>query len=641
MVLFDIFTLPQTAFLALLSAIGVVVGLGVGGYMFINPPVLLTLMLIVYMLVSTFWTSVVDGARKEFAIQFGLLSTFLLAIHIRPESILVVLLMLYLASLLNLVYALGQSLGHDALFPMRLIMDSNDRRPIGMIGNMNFFASYVIGVFWIGVYLAIEVSPVFWCSVPLSLYLLYKTKCRGAIIGLAGSSYFLLILLSLGKWISPSWIYGLIPLGLFIVFGIFGWLWEEWENINTERLNWKEDRHADSSYMTLRYRLCYWKVGWKMFTKKIIQGHGLRSYRKLVYYVQAEINEKDPSFLDEFRYITPQPRECHNDWLEDLVELGLIGTAIRWSLIGFVFYLGIKILPGNLMVLFMLTAMTAACGHALFFFNLRLPAPGMVFWMLGGFVVSISAGATWGMTYFVPPVVVVFLGLILAWLWWEINGKNALGSYWFMRFQKTFDPMEKELFCHRALHYGPEETIYNTHMLLGYQHVSPGHALKYAEQMWHYYDGMTPGWVMHFNMGSIAEQLGYYELAQRQYSASHRLLPSFKPTANRLQFMETVVPFPAQGSIMKKVKEEVRLQILLFLQQMEGLEKDKQILVGQINTTVLEEAGRLNIPQGWHYEHEQGIFLSPEEMQQQQKMQATQQGQQKNLFTPPKEGEDG
>jgi len=618
MVLFDIFSLPQTAFLALLSALGVVVGLGVGGYMIINLPVLLTLMLIVYMLVSTFWTSVVDGARKEFAIQFGLLSIFLLAMYVEQESITVVLIMLYLALIFNQIYAYGQTIGYDAVFPMRLIMSPGDRRPIGMIGNMNFFASYVVGLFWIGIYLALKVSFVFWFGAPLSLYLLYKTRCRGALIGLGGSTYFFLILLALGGWIPIHSLYGLGFIGLSGAFAIFCWLWEDWEEINTERLTDK----SDTSYMTLRYRLCYWKIGWEMFKKKVFQGYGLRSYRKLVYYAQAEINEKDPTFLDKYRYITPQPRECHNDWLEDLVELGLIGTAIRWLLIGLVFYLGIKVLAGNVMMLFVLTAMAAACGHALFFFNMRLPSSGMVFWMLAGFVVSMSMSTMPGMSFLVSPILIVFIGLILAWLWWELNGKNILGSYWFMRFQKTINPEEKEIFCHKALHWAPQETIYNTHMLIGYLHVAPEHAIKFAEQMWHYYDGMTPAWVMHFNMGSVAEKLGYYELAYRQYLASHRLLPSFQPTLSRLAHIEPLVPYPKKGSIMKRVKEETRLGVLLLKEKIDSLEKDKQNMMLQINNVVYEEAIRLNIPQGWHYEHEQGMFLSPEELNQFQQQQA-------------------
>jgi hypothetical protein len=220
-------------------------------------------------------------------------------------------------------------------------------------------------------------------------------------------------------------------------------------------------------------------------------------------------------------------------------------------------------------------------------------------------------------------------------MWWELNGKNMMGSYWFMKFQKTYNPAEKEIFCHKALEYSPQETIYNTHMLLGYMEVAPDHALKFAEQMWHYYDGMTPGWVMHFNMGSIAEKLGYHGLAHRQFSASHRLLPSFQPSIGRLKALDPLIPFPRKGSVMKKVNEESRLRVLLLKEKIDSIEKDKLILVGQINQVVMEEAMRMNVPEGWHYEHEQGLFLSPEEMVQFSKEQEAQQQAQQQVQVNP------
>jgi hypothetical protein len=105
----------------------------------------------------------------------------------------------------------------------------------------------------------------------------------------------------------------------------------------------------------------------------------LRSYRKLVYYAQAAINDRDPNFLNDERYITPQPRECHNDWLEDLVELGIAGATIRWVLIGSVLWVGFSVMKGDLMVVFMITALLSICAHAAFFFSLRVPASGFCY----------------------------------------------------------------------------------------------------------------------------------------------------------------------------------------------------------------------------------------------------------------------
>ncbi len=77
---------------------------------------------------------------------------------------------------------------------------------------------------------------------------------------------------------------------------------------------------------------------------------------------------------------------------------------------------------------------------------------------------------------------------------------------------------------------------------------------------------------------------------------------------------------------MKKVKEEARLNILLMKSQMDNLELQRQNADAGIHNLILQEASRLNIPQGWHYDFQSGEFCSPEELEARQKqLQAGQQ----------------
>lgn len=646
MILFDIFTLPQTVLLALLSAVGVV-GLGASGSVFVSLPVLLALLLAVYMVISTFWTQVLDGARKEFAIQFSLLLLFVLVLQIRQASMVPILVVMYCASLLSQLYALGQTFEIDFIFPFRLTVrpyeknDLPDRRPIATIGNMNFFASYILPLFWVGFYLAVTVSPLFSFGLGLNLFLLWKTKCRGAWIGFAGSWYCFLLLLSVSG-VFPSMRSFLVPivlLGVLAVGSVMRWLWKRWDRINNEKIKTLKTTQLAS----LRYRICYWRSGWYLFKQKIWQGWGLRSYRKLVYFAQADINDKDLSFLDPERYITPQPRECHNDWLEDLVELGITGTLIRWGLMGLIFCFGIKeIFVGSLFSLFLLAAILSIAIHAVFFFGMRLPSTGMVFWVLGGLlIVSSDASAQ---ILRLPPVVSVGAAIIFAVYLWEMVGKEVIGSYYFMKFQSSKSTRQKERLCLKAVQWSPKETIYNTNMMVGYLNVSPPTANKFAEPMWFDYDGMTPGWVMHYNMGAVAESMNNIELAFRHYGTSHRLLPTFQPSIEKVVQLAPYMPLPKKGEFMKKVKEEARLNILLMRSQMDNLELQKQNVDAAAHNLILQEAARMNIPQGWHYDFQTGEFCSPEELTERQKQQVEVSSQKEaqpsvGSTNPPKEGE--
>ena len=187
-------------------------------------------------------------------------------------------------------------------------------------------------------------------------------------------------------------------------------------------------------------------------------------------------------------------------------------------------------------------------------------------------------------------------------------GKDIIGSYYFMKFQLEKSIQRKEKFCLKATQWSPRETIYNTNMMVGYLNVSPAIAYKYAEPMWYDYDGMTPGWVMHFNMGAAAQCMNNIELAFRHYGTSHRLLPSFQPAVERIQQLAPYMPLPRKGEIMKKVKEESRLNILLMKSQMDNLELQRMNADAGIHNLILQEAGRLNIPQGWHYDFQTGEF---------------------------------
>lgn len=653
----DIFTLPQTTLLALLSVVGIA-GLGVltEGQLSVSLPVLLSLMLVFYMSLNTLWTEVLDGARKEFILQFSFLIVFILAAHSDIVIINKVLIVAYCASFLIQLYTLGQVFGIDWIFPHRLregfksgVTDSSvsnssssgsgstiDCRPIGTIGNTNFFSSYVIVLFWIGIYLGIAVTPFFLIGNGLFIFLLYKTGCRGAWLGLLGSGYVFILLLALTGYTSKFFGYynnlftgGIIYIGFIFCCGVIYWLVSDWKKINGTKIDHTKDEGRlnpnKARIATLRYRLSYWRAGWELFKAKPFQGNGLRSYRKLVYYAQAKINDKNPDYLHPFRYITAQPRECHNDWLEDLVELGIAGVIVRFGLIGSVFYFGISSLlsTGNIQLLCLLSVMVACCIHSIFFFGLRLPSTGMIFWLVSGFVIVLSNVPT--RVFIVEPWIFFLLIPIFGVLCWETTIKASIASYFFMKFNKGETSEVKEKYCLLTIKWAPDETIYTTHAMIGHMKNAPQIAYKFAEQMWSKFDGMTPGWIMHYNMGNAAEISGNKELAHRHYATSYRLLPYFEPAIEKLKYLERFIPFPDKGGEqMKQVSEEAKLNVLLLHQKMQTLERDTELLRGQVQIFIMRESSKLNIPEDHHYALDEGMFLSPEEHTEYQKSKAKQ-----------------
>ena len=74
---------------------------------------------------------------------------------------------------------------------------------------------------------------------------------------------------------------------------------------------------------------------------------------------------------------------------------------------------------------------------------------------------------------------------------------------------------------------------------------------------------------------------------------------------------------------MKQAKEEVKLGILLNREKMQNMELQRQNLQLAIQNMVTQEAAKLNIPEGWHYDFDSGQFLSPEELAQKQQAATT------------------
>jgi len=89
------------------------------------------------------------------------------------------------------------------------------------------------------------------------------------------------------------------------------------------RVGQQLDAPVDSSRAsTIRFRLYAWDYAWRMFKQKPLQGHGQGGYTLHGDSFASEDVLNDPSVL-EFRIA-----HAHNEWLEILADLGMVGGAL-------------------------------------------------------------------------------------------------------------------------------------------------------------------------------------------------------------------------------------------------------------------------------------------------------------------------
>jgi hypothetical protein len=113
-------------------------------------------------------------------------------------------------------------------------------------------------------------------------------------------------------------------------------------------------------------RMYYVKIAYNLWKKKPIFGWGIRSFRKELYEMQAELNVKDPYLLghqeeevqqdgDAPAKYSPYPTRAHNDYVEMLSDGGLIGLALLLFFVGSIIFGAIQsqnyILLGGLVCL--------------------------------------------------------------------------------------------------------------------------------------------------------------------------------------------------------------------------------------------------------------------------------------------------
>ena len=618
----------------------------------------------IYLMTSGAWSTVPHNSLREVPLIFLSVFSFLICLTLFQDknNIMAVSLAVFCVSMFTSLYAIGQRFCFDPLFPERLRSraedfkgckkedihkawrnkDFVDTRAISTLGNTNFASGFFISTFPFLAYLSGEVSLWFLLSFAVVVMAIFCTDSRAGKLSIFVSLLSFVIIISSRGYLFdllfyitelPIIAYNIIVFYVLLFAVAYGvvlckknplkFLSNENDDFNT-MLDVEND---DQNYWlaTLRYRLKYWKIAFNLIMKKPLQGYGLRTYRKEVYLEQSLINKKEGGkFLRPGFYQTPQPRECHNDIIENFVEGGIVGGLIFLSIVIFVLYNATVVKDiSNAKDFFILSALIASFFGMLveifFFFPLRLGSSALMFWMslalLQSFtkadVVNVSPGI----------VLTLFLAVMIAAMLWEGVIKPNLGNWYFTKYNFTSNMRKKEIYLNKAISVCPKESIFRTHMLVGYLEAFPQEADFHAEMLRNHYDGMIPAWASAYNCGIAKFMRKEFEDAFKFFDESLFFLPYFEDARNRLMQIYPLTPFKRSPIAMKQMTEigvqavrSGQAEVNFLQKEIQNLQKEIQNSQNKFCAVVLNEKLKLNIPMDWAFEPESCQFLAQNEI---------------------------
>jgi len=641
---FNGFQLPQTLALGLLSTVGVVLALGRGFSIALGPSSIFLLLFLISLFISFLRSNPIHNGRKELGLQLPLIIMFFIfVVFLKEEQIKWITLAVTIMTFLCSVYARFQTLGIDPFFPNTLKAGGPKTNAIGTIGNPNFLASFLCIAVWFAVYSYLEFGGLCLVSAFVTLFVLLKTNSRAGLLGFIFSFVFFLLVCSYYDKLpfdNDLLFHSLLAMLVFGFFLIVNLLIMNWNTFFYKEI---DPRGEQVWYASFRYRICYWIVAFKMFLRKPFFGSGLWSYRKDLYQIQGELSEKDIRFLNPKRYLTPQPREVHNDYLEHLVEYGLVGTVIFLLFVGSLFYYGFSFLSQSngiefFKMLILLSGLTAILIDAVFFFALRNSSTAILFWIICSLIVvksNIYETVMFSGNWFVASII----GLFLLCLVYDCIGKRSLASYHFLMSMKHAGNDRRIKHLYRAIDYAPYDTIYRTHACIASLDHAPSLSALHAIKMLECYDGMTPLWACYFNVGLAFYRIrNWFDVIEIFFKNSHFMLPTFKPTLDFLNSKDGVgvrsrykggraIMRIAEDGIIWRIKallgdvERCKMQMKLHDMQLREFELQKnnidmqlRVAMSEVDKVIMHEKKRLNIPDGWIYDADKGEFLDPNAM---------------------------
>jgi len=439
---------------------------------------------ICYLSISSLWSDNVQDSINDLPMWWALFF-FYMVCHCVPRNML--LLAIFVPALFVVTYGFSQYFtGYDIFLPI-----SKDFHFRSWFHNQNYVGSYLIVVFFISLYFAANVSLWFLVSTFYIGLGIYLTRARGSWLAVIAGFAFLI------PW------YGVV--GLLVVTAFWGF--------------YKKSRGG------LKARWWLNQVCLEMFKKKPLFGWGARGFRRNLYTIQADMNKKKPEILGTINKVGKYPhsrgKRTHNDHIETLVDVGLLGCIPYALFFGTVIYSAMAepILAG---------ALLAVTVNALFFYPFRAAAPSLPFFALAG---------TFGSVQFIN--ISLWYAIPIAFIAGYIIYKHAImkfiGTLYYNKARNQKEIMGASKYVLKALKCDSDNNEYQVYAADMFRDTIPALSLELMGKAINNFSGMHAQWDLYLHYGIIAQKNKAYALAANSYAHSMYLDPAWIDTYNAIQ----------------------------------------------------------------------------------------------------------
>ncbi|MHB8109768.1 MAG: O-antigen ligase family protein [Syntrophorhabdaceae bacterium] len=311
-------------------------------------------------------------------------------------------------------------------------------------GNENHTGNFMLINLFVGLWLAVNLSPWLLILLPLILAALITAKCKAAYLG--AFCGLCAVACHMGSWPAIIALAVVAVMAFIIIFA-------------------KYPHFIHASYET---RIDLWRAGIELIKRRPFTGFGLNSYAR-------ELPETKTIIASKAHQSGKRSHRAHNDHIEIVAEVGILGYLLFAYLFSSLTYNPIFF---GLMIGFVI--------HSLFFFPFREVHTAAPFWALMG---TMAAGGT--APVFSPVIVKIVALAILSAVAWKTL-RIFLGQ-WYSEIAKHTPDMStarKIRYVDEALKHDPDDTGYLTDAAVHYFKVDPIKALRLSMQAAVNYDGV-------------------------------------------------------------------------------------------------------------------------------------------------------
>ena len=413
---------------------------------------------------------------------------------------------LVIAGTLNALYGFAQS--YFKWEPMKGTTNAHGNfYAIGFIGNENMLGTFLVPVIFLNLGLVAE-SWLWFGTLAVMLVTLVRTHCKTAMIGLVGGALY--VPCALGR---PEY-----------AVAVGGCLWLVYLLVGQNFI-----RRGPS---TMNERLNYWKIAYQQICKTPLLGTGFSEFQNNVCFLQRELNNSsEGEFLKRENYIDPWPRRCHCDFLQHIVDHGVVGAVLVAGWVLGAMWWGVGNQSWQVVCTSSALAGLLVCGVGFHTFYV-LPT-NLVFWFLTLSLWKLGGSsdiAIHGKGFLYVAIPLGLLALVL-------GARQVLFEVGFQKFLRTGSPRTRDW----LLELFPQSAVLHDYVSIncaGQMNVKG--IIKHSAQAIAHYDGVNRLWEAYANLGSGLMMTGALNLSEMCYKQALSLWPSFERGQKALKQLDEV-----------------------------------------------------------------------------------------------------